>query len=162
MEIISPVLISTLQQLLPFTVLKHTWHISSCHCIVSCNSTYRLRYWNRVPTISRTREDLLLQQSLPFTVLKPLFPISKDLSIFGCNSAYRLQYAQKGARQQRSKATMRSAHLKYLNEEKVKQRWWGNSTYRLWYWNSSYMPQWTSLLHSVARAPTACGIETLL
>ena len=63
-----------------------------------------------------------LQQHLPFTVLKPLFPISKDLSIFGCNSAYRLRYAPKGARQQRSKATMRSAHLKYLNEEKVKQR----------------------------------------
>ena len=34
----------------------------------------------------------------------------------------RLRYAPKGARQQRSKATMRSAHIKCLNEEKVKQR----------------------------------------
>ena len=39
-----------------------------------------------------------------------------------CNSTYRFQYAQKGARQQRSKAAMRSAHLKYLNEVKVKRR----------------------------------------
>ena len=30
---------------------------------------------------------------------------------YRCNSAYRLRYATKGARQQRSKATMRSAHL---------------------------------------------------
>ena len=28
-----------------------------------------------------------------------------------CNSAYRLRYATKGARQQRSEATMRPAHL---------------------------------------------------
>ena len=38
-----------------------------------------------------------------------------------CNSTYHLRYAPKGARQQRSKATMRSAHHKYLNEVKVKQ-----------------------------------------
>ena len=37
------------------------------------------------------------------------------------NSTYRLRYAQKGARQQRRKATMRSAHLKCLNKVKVKQ-----------------------------------------
>ena len=42
--------------------------------------------------------------------------------LLSCNSTYRLRYAPKGARQQRSKATMRSAHLKYLNEVKVKQR----------------------------------------
>jgi len=49
--------------------------------------------------------------------------------------SYRLRYAPQSARQQRSRATMRSAHLKYLNEEKVKPRWWGNSAYRLRYWN---------------------------
>ena len=38
------------------------------------------------------------------------------------DSAYRLRYAPKGARQQRSRATMRSAHLKCLNEVKVKRR----------------------------------------
>ena len=35
---------------------------------------------------------------------------------------------------------MRSAHLKYLNEEKVKQRWSSNSTYRLRYWNLNVQP----------------------
>ena len=40
----------------------------------------------------------------------------------GCNSTCRLRYATKGARRQRSKATMKSAHLKYLSEEKVKRR----------------------------------------
>ncbi len=44
------------------------------------------------------------------------------VKLTSCNNIYRLRYAPKGARQQRSKATMRSAHLKYLNEEKVKQR----------------------------------------
>ena len=34
----------------------------------------------------------------------------------------RFWYALKGARQQRSKATMRSAHLKCLYEVKVKRR----------------------------------------
>ena len=37
------------------------------------------------------------------------------------NSTYCLRYAPKGARQQRSKATMRSAHRKYLSEAKIKQ-----------------------------------------
>ena len=50
-----------------------------------------------------------------------------------CNSTYRLRYAPKGARQQRSSATMRSIHLKYLNEVKVKRSWLGNSPYRLRY-----------------------------
>ena len=55
----------------------------------SCNSAYRLRYWNAT-----------LEAAL-----------AKSLDFNSCNSAYRLQYATKGARQQRSKATMRSAHL---------------------------------------------------
>ena len=88
-----------------------------------------------------------LQQSLPFTVLKRVTsrvirPIGLKaatvLTVYGietkqplsssfrfnacCNSPYRLRYAPKGARQQRSEATMRSAHLKYLSEAKVKQR----------------------------------------
>ena len=74
-----------------------------------CNSTYRLRYWNS-------------------EYLGILLELRK-----GCNSTYRLRYVTQGARQQRSKATMRSAHLKYLNEVKVKRSWLGNSTYRLRY-----------------------------
>ena len=75
-------------------------------------NTYRLRYWNHQS-----------HKCIFYLLLR-------------CNSTYRLRYAPKGARQQRSKATMRSAHLKYLNEEKVKQRWWENSAYRLRYWNN--------------------------
>ena len=55
--------------------------------------------------------------------------------MISCNSTYRLRYAPKGARQQRSQATMRAAHRKYLSEVKVKRRWLGNSSYRLRYWN---------------------------
>ena len=39
-----------------------------------------------------------------------------------CSSTYRLQYAPQSVRKQRSKATMRFVHLKYLNEVKVKRR----------------------------------------
>ena len=36
-----------LQQYLPFTVLKPVPFPQLIHLHVSCNSTYRLRYWNR-------------------------------------------------------------------------------------------------------------------
>ena len=39
------------------------------------------------------------------------FVVSYKTKLYSCNSAYRLRYATKGARQQRSEATMRSAHL---------------------------------------------------
>ena len=63
----------------------------------------------------------LLQQHLPFTVLKPCLVSFVILLRKSCNSTYRSRYAPKGARQQRNKATMRSAHLKYLNAEKAKR-----------------------------------------
>ena len=40
---------------------------TAIHC--RCNSTYRLRYWNKISDTT-FREDKLLQQYLPFTVLK--------------------------------------------------------------------------------------------
>jgi len=72
-----------------------------------------------------------------------------------CNSTYHSRYVPQGARQQRSKATMRPTHCKYLNEVKVKQRWWGNSTYCLRYWNASNNTEtyssnklcWNSIYH---------------
>ena len=55
--------------------------------------------------------------------IETVFMIEYALEVgSSCNSPYRLRYAPKGARQQRSEATMRSAHLKYLSEAKVKQR----------------------------------------
>ena len=67
---------------------------------------------------------LMLQHCLPFSVLKQCAHNIKGFTniMDSCNSPYRLRYAPKGARQQRSKATMRSAHLKYLSKAKVKQK----------------------------------------
>ena len=58
-----------LQQYLPFTVLKPyfcSFFILRWSC---CNSTYRLRYWNRILLLKRYYLRML-QQYLPFTVLK--------------------------------------------------------------------------------------------
>ena len=77
-----------LQQYLPLAVLKRDIEFTPIFVYAGCNSTYRLRYWN-------------LSISKPYALL----PSSS------CNSTYRLRYATKGARQQRSKATMRPAHL---------------------------------------------------
>ena len=101
-----------LQQSLPFTVLKRT--VVQAHSINSI---------------------VVLQQHLLFAVLKLKLTNIWHEFITRCNSTYRLRYAPKGARQQRSKATMKPAHLKYLSEAKVKQRWLGNSPYCLRYWN---------------------------
>ena len=63
-----------LQQSLPFTVLKLA--LSNC-CNAprssSCNSPYRLRYWNLASSIYSLYLFFKLQQSLPFTVLKHIF-----------------------------------------------------------------------------------------
>ena len=94
---------STLQQYLPFTVLKPLAGVKPSLIAFSCNSTYRLRYWNAfrelikkytfsVATVltvygietdkhnfsSFTEMNDKLQQHLPFTVLK--------LEIFSLNS----------------------------------------------------------------------------
>ena len=103
--------ILALQQYLPFTVLKHSLQ----------ESTVLMHIW--------------LQQYLPFTVLKQYKAVCDLGYIVSCNSTYRLWYAPQSVRQQRSKATMRPTHCKYLNEVKVKRRWLGNSTYRSRYWN---------------------------
>ena len=141
-----------LQQCLPFTVLKH-YKLEQLHTkLLSCNSAYRLRYWNTFykegSFIDYVVATVLTVYGIEtFTVSLRWFKITLSLAtvltVYGvetthrqrfrmwptvsCNSTYRLRYAQKGARQQRSRATMRSAHIKYLNEVKVKQRWWGNS-----------------------------------
>ena len=105
----------SLQQYLPFTVLKliqyHHPHIHHR----SCNSTYRLRYWNWRPK-NTSEISSLLQQYLPFTVLKLNNPfalsntlrlVATVLTVYGietfnarsisisvscCNSTYRLRY----------------------------------------------------------------------
>ena len=58
---------------------------------LSCNSTYRLRYWNFPLVDSYIIVICLLQQYLPFTVLK-LTPLMICVSFNSCNSTYRLRY----------------------------------------------------------------------
>ena len=137
------------QQYLPFTVLKRVALWRYIQRVFCCNSTYRLQYWNKkVVSGKDLATSIELQQYLPFTVLKLCSMVlptllsfiscnstyrlrywnSKSTSeenccfVLSCNNTYLLRYAPKGARQQRSKATMRSAHLKYLSEAKVKRR----------------------------------------
>ena len=88
---------SSLQQHLPFTVLKPYFLQAQCNLVrlccnstyrlrywnkpdnslwrvirrLSCNSTYRLRYWNHKTTDRNHLQFVELQQHLPFTVLKP-------------------------------------------------------------------------------------------
>ena len=60
-----------LQQCLPFTVLKLQMAPLVMLFITSCNSAYRLRYWNAINIVKWiTLSDIQLQQCLPFTVLK--------------------------------------------------------------------------------------------
>ena len=86
-----------LQQCLPFTVLK--------------------RFINHLRQV-----NCKLQQHLPFTVLNPFNIRTSGVNEYArCNSTYYSRYAPKGARQQRSRATMRPTHCKCLNEVKAKQ-----------------------------------------
>ena len=106
-----PASFATLQQHLPFTVLKLAntvrdipskdwvataptdygietvqkmktyWRIYS----LCCNSTYRLRYWNLIPIDKLRQSSNKLQQHLPFTVLKPFCRQLLDLT---CNTVF--------------------------------------------------------------------------
>ena len=136
----------SLQQYLPFTVLKlERWcHVS--HLLPCCNSTYRLRYWNScltkflaqifyVATVLtvygiETLTDFLpdssnclrtLQQYLPFTVLKHSTAALQNISGVRtrCNSTYRLRYWNWVGTCRRTIFIKKSC----------------NSTYRLRYWN---------------------------
>ena len=108
----------TLQQCLPFTVLKLVAQMlmqlvvlvatvltvygietdilkyyEHEHCCLSCNSAYRLRYWNLQSYPLGYYSSIRLQQCLPFTVLKLTeywsYTINNSIC---CNSAYRLRY----------------------------------------------------------------------
>ena len=135
---------NTLQQYLPFTVLKLVKEIpiwaSSC-----CNSTYRLRYWNFILSFWTDKNIILLQQYLPFTVLKRhIAPICfHNFSQYSCNSTYRLRYWNKVS----------------LCSTCSLDRFSCNSTYRLRYWNFFYYCYGWSL--QVATVLTVYGIETL-
>ena len=82
-----------LQQHLPLAVLKHIIRRYSTMHQRSCNSTYRLRYWNRPSFKPFMIEYARLQQHLPLAVLKRTPNANfTPLSALRCNSTYRLRY----------------------------------------------------------------------
>ena len=109
----------------------------------SCNSTYRLRYWNISTSSNKPSTFDKLQQHLPFTVLKPFclghqallsIGVATAPTVYGietivlitafwiafcCNSTYRLRYW--------------NYHKISLTQQRILLSC--NSTYRLRYWN---------------------------
>ena len=112
-----------------------------------CNSTYRLRYWNR---------------SSPTITMQPSVSVATVLTVYGietlnithqmilirirCNSTYRLRYW--------NLLLYIEAYTTYLVS--------CNSTYRLRYWNSVSSDALFITVLAVATVLTACGIETVL
>ena len=69
------VCLNKLQQYLPLAVLKQPWAPPSIFLdSASCNSTYRLRYWNAHTINIMNITITLLQQYLPLAVLKLIVP----------------------------------------------------------------------------------------
>ena len=59
----------------------------------SCNSTYRLRYWNSsIFPFTFVFRNFKLQQYLPLAVLKLIKLVENVKYCVGCNSTYRLRY----------------------------------------------------------------------
>ena len=116
---VAPPRIRSLQQCLPFTVLKLNGFLLNLLLSFSCNSAYRLRCWNVFCCFLSSTFSCKLQQCLPFTVLKPEILYRLHSVLMSCNSAYR---------------------LRYWNVITIKMRFnfWSscNSAYRLRYWNN--------------------------
>ena len=138
---------------------------------LSCNSTYRLRYWNLVTPEGREIDMFTLQQYLPFTVLKLEFFKFPKLYIdfvatvptvygietntdtefnFGgvlsCNSTYRLRYWNYVLAElihDNSTSCNSTYRLRYWNNHthvhSQVQTHGCNSTYRLRYWNLQWL-----------------------
>ena len=132
-----------MQQYLPFTVLKlqNSYFIilkfNSCNSTyrlrywnpeffnaalgdldIGCNSTYRLRYWNFKRLIYSFRKDKVLQQYLPFTVLKHLDNSLIEIIRFCVVTAPTVYGIE----------TQLSSNI-------IRLMFCCNSTYHLWYWN---------------------------
>ena len=110
--------INALQQLLPFTVLKqsydHTHH--DVQYVATALTVYGIETFTNCYWHSIS--NVMLQQLLPFTVLKLTQMVSLIVELMSCNSSYRLRY------------------WNILGNQKSR-RFLGscNSSYRLRYWN---------------------------
>ena len=164
---------SSLQQYLPFTVLKRNANIikRNTRTVPGCNSTYRLRYWNfwHIDYSIFIDRTCVLQQYLPFTVLKrsQLYGLLK-INIVSCNSTYRLRYWNYFSWCQTIFNSFHGCNSTY------RLRYWNlgiaiaratnswlccNSTYRLRYWNIAIAKR-LNASRSVATVLTVYGIET--
>ena len=124
-----------LQQYLPLAVLKQvkmSWTTETLNTRWGCNSTYRLRYWNRILDDAIQRFTSLLQQYLPLAVLK-LHNYMEDL----------------GALQQFVATVLTACGI----ETHLHDLWLNwlpyvscNSTYRLRYWNWIVFSFWIPFL----------------
>ena len=132
---------------------------------LSCNSAYRLRYWNCTRYSIISNYIVKLQQCLPLAVLKQ-HKISRYFVIFRCcNSAYRLRYWNRKARAffTSSLRLQQCLPLAVLKPHFARLKLLGslrcNSAYRLRYWNKAFSIT-APTLFAVATVLTACGIET--
>ena len=139
--------------------------INTCY---SCNSAYRLRYWNvnkhifdfrrwfvlqqclpftvlKLDNIISMTNGMQLQQCLPFTVLKRVCLLVPDMKTLRCNSAYRLRY-------------WNGPHLP--NSIIFNLRC--NSTYRLQYWNKHGLGFQGLNIFKVAKSLTVCDMYGIL
>ena len=135
----------SLQQYLPFTVLKHNrnFDIRKPLRLWCYNSTYRLRYWNSNASFAGSVNlSTTLQQYLPFTVLKP------TAKVLGIKLKSQLQQYLPFTVLKQSYFRASNAHLSGYN-----------STYRLRYWNvlTRIIEQREKIVTTVL---TVYGIET--
>ena len=138
--------LSKLQQCLPFTVLKLKFvAVIFCHeNFLSCNSAYRLRYWNpfgRTKTSSSVLSCNSAYRLRYWNYAVPLYGLSR---LKRCNSAYRLRYWN-------STELLISLPPLLIG---------CNSAYRLRYWNWSLLTDTSNRPLKVATVLTVYGIET--
>ena len=135
-----------LQQYLPFTVLKHKCRNLETILLDSCNSTYRLRYWNFAvfcPFRLITHKGCNSTYRLRYWNSHEISPYHR-YSYLSCNSTYRLRYWNiKFAVSPFFDISKLQQYLPFtvlkLPLVSVNTIFWYccNSTYRLRYWNST-------------------------
>ena len=133
----------------------------------SCNSAYRLRYWN---TTSFAPANVLIAVATVLTAcgIETMMVLLTACHTYRCNSAYRLRYWNiwRRFRTQRFQFMLQQclplAVLKQhdIKEGEISNTKCCNSAYRLRYWNFHLLPCPVGS-PVVATVLTACGIETI-
>ena len=126
-----------LQQHLPLAVLKLVTVAKAFWVLDSCNSTYRLRYWNQEEILFSSRvANIGVATALTACGIETYQFYDKFVLDYCCNSTYRLRYVMKGA------------------SRGAKRRWNPHI--------SSPWPKGRENKGDEVTVLTACGIETLI